>query len=276
MDDPRNQEQTHYLPDPDRLSVLAATIMLAYSLTQFVNFPSQEVELALPWIVFSIQINIQSVVALLVAGLTAAGADWLFRDHPALRGRSALPYVLLPALTSLVIGSPLNQLSFSWAWWLGLLVGGSLLVLVLVGEYISMDTEGVRQPLAAAGLTALSFALFLIFATSLRSENLRLFILVPLISLGAGLVSIRVFHLRLHGEWLLYESIIISFLVGQLAAAFHYWPLTTLSFGLLLLGPTYALNSLLVGLIEGNSLRNTLLESVAALFVAIFAAWWAR
>jgi hypothetical protein len=93
-----------HLPDPERLSILAATILLAYALARFIDLPGREIAVQLPGIYLSIQINIKTIVALLVAGLTATGADWLLRDHPAIGKARSFEHWLLPALTAWVIG----------------------------------------------------------------------------------------------------------------------------------------------------------------------------
>ena len=47
---------------------------------------------------------------------------------------------------------------------------------------------------------------------------------------------------------------IIAFLVGQAAAAFYYWSLSPITYGLVLLGPAYALISLVCNLIEEKTI----------------------
>ncbi len=262
------------LPDADRLSVLAALILLAYVLALFVRFPSQEIKFSVLGIVLSIPVNMGTIVALLVAGMTAAGADWLFHDHPGLKGQSTLPHWLLPALTALVGGVPLSQAPNAWVWWLELGLGGLVVVLVLVGEYISIDAEDVRLPLAAAGLTALAFGLYLVLATMLRSSGARLSLLLPSLALAAGLVSLRVLNLRLHGDWLVYEAGLIALLVGQVVAALYYLPLSALSFGTLVLGLTYALVSIFIDLIDEKPLRRVVSFSLFILLVAVGLAIW--
>jgi hypothetical protein len=173
-------------------------------------------------------------------------------------------------------GVPLSQAPTIWIWWLGLALGGGVLVFVLVGEYITIDFEDVRRPLAAAGLTAISFALYLVLATTLRSSGLRLSLLLPALTLAAGLVSLRVLNLRLRDEWLIYESGLIAVLVGQGVAALYYWPLSPLSFGLLVFGATYALNSLFMGLIEERPLRQAVRMPVIIILLAVGAALWMR
>ena len=266
----------HHLPDRDRLSVLTAMILLAFSLTHFIKIPVFEPAIQLPGFYLAVRISIQNIVLLLVAGLTAAGADWLFHDHPALKGRSAAPYWLLPSLTVFGIGLSLFQLPFGTLWWISLLLGGMVFGLVLLGEYISIDSLDIRQPFAAVILTAVSFALYLVLAVGLHLMELRLFILVPAMFVGTWLVSLRSLHLRLNGEWVVYEAGVIAFLVTQIGAALIYWPLSPLTFGLVLLGPTYALNGFFIGLIEERPIRQLIVEPLIALVLTVGAAFWTR
>jgi hypothetical protein len=265
-----------YLPDRDRLSVLLAVILLAFTLVHFIEIPIWEPSLQLPGLYLSLQISIQNIILFLIAGLTAAGADWLYHDHPALDKRNSLPHWLLPALTVFGVGISLLQLPFSIAWWIGLFIGGALLALVLIGEYISIDMQDIRQPVAAALLIAVSFALFLVLMAGLHAQQLRLFLLVPAVFIGAFLVCLRSLHLRLHGEWLLYESTIIAFIVSQYAAGLIYWPIISLQFGLLLLGSVYALNSLMVGFIEEKSIRTLVVEPFVVVLITIGFVIWFR
>lgn len=261
------------LPDVERISVLTGMITLVYVLTHFIDLPVQELNVQLPGIYLAVQININTWVGILVAGLTATAADWTFHDHPALKG-SVLPYLILPALTAYVIGFPLHQVPLGVIWWIVLALGMMVLSIVLVGEYISIDAEDIRQPFAAAGLTAVSFALFLIMATSMRSEETRLFLVLPGVALGAVLVSLRVLHLRLHGQWLTYESLLIAFIISQFTAALYYWPVTPVAYGVLIMGTTYALTSLFTNLVEEKTLRQTIIEPVSALMLSIVIAIW--
>jgi len=247
-------------PNTERLSVVAAVIMLAYALNRFVEIPAQVIELQIPGLYLEFEINDSILTALLVAGLAATGADWLLRDHPGRNKQRVFPHMLLPAVTALVIGIPLNQMDFGIAWWAGLLAGTILLVLVFMGEYIVIDAQDVRQPLAAASLSAVAFAIYLVLATTLRGAGTRLFFILPALIAATWLVSIRSLYLRLHGLWVVYESAIIALIVGQLAAALHYLPLTPLRFGLILLGPAYALTSLFSGLIEEKPTPKLLVE----------------
>ncbi len=257
-----------YLPNIDRVSILAAMIVLAYTLERFIDLPGWEISRQFPGLYIEFTINVNMITSLLVACMTAAGANWLMRGHPVSQGKMALQHAILPALTALVIGIPLSRIPVGLGWWLGLIGGAFVLVLVLIAEYIAVDADDVRLPWASAALSAVSFALFITLAVALRAAGIRLLFNVPAIALAAWLVSLRVVNLRLHGEWAIYESAIIAFLVGQIAAALNYWPMAPIAFGFALLGPSYALVSLFCNLIEEKPLRQVLPEPVVSLIIA--------
>lgn len=265
-----------YLPSADKLSVLAAIILLAYALTPFVDLPARDLSIELPFFFISIEFNIQTLVAFLVAGLTASGADWLLRDHPEIGDKPTFQHWLLPSLTSLVIGVPLFQLPFGLMWWAFFAVGGAVLMLVLVAEYIVVHPRDIRYAPASAGLTAVSFALFLALAIVLHSAGTRLFFILPALILAGGLVSLRTLRLRSPARWKLLEALVTALVLGQIAAALHYWPLNSVTYGLAVLGPTYALTTLVSALDEGDTLKQALLEPGIVLAVVAMVALWIR
>lgn len=263
-----------HLPDADRLSVLAATILLAYASTRLIQLPSRELGIQLPGFYLAVELNIRAIVALLVGGLTASGADLLLRAHPGLRGKKTFEHWFLPGLTAWVIGFPLYQLPLGSQWLASFILGGALLMLVLIAEYIAIDPDDLRYTPASAGLIAVSFSLYLILAIAMRSADLRLFLIMPVITLAGGLVSLRALHLRLRGRWFFFPAIALSLIIAQLTAALHYWPISPIAFGLTLLGPTYALTSLIGALAEGIPLRRAILEPTLVLIVVWGTAIW--
>ncbi len=258
-------DRHRHLPDADHLSILVGTILLAFALAHFIRLPVRQLSIQLPGIYMVINFGVQELVALLVALLTATGADWLLRDHPHRGKQHLVEHWLLPGLTAWAIGLPLLQLPLSPVWWIGFASGGVLLILVLVAEYIAIDPEDVRQPPAAAGLTAVSYALFLVLVAGLRFANTRLFLLLPALGLASALVSLRTVHLRLHDRWAFLEAGLVSWITIQMAAALHYSPVSPISFGLALLGPAYTLTNLLGNLAEGEPLRQAVLEPIVVL-----------
>lgn len=268
--DPRVSDQ--HLPDLDRMSVLTAVILLAYATERIFALPVWKFEILLMGTQFDYQVDIQLIVGVLLAGLVITGANWLFHDHPEQEGRVMWAHVLLPVLAASMIGFMLSQLPFNLIWWLGLLVGVTLMVVVLVAEYISIGQHDSRQPFAVAVLTGVEFVIYIAIITFTRSGQVRLYMLLPVIFLATLGVSLRNHHLRLHGEWLIFESLLIAFLVSQVAMGLHYWPLSPTAYGLLLLGATYALNSFFVSLIEGKPVSQSIGEPLISLVISVTAA----
>jgi hypothetical protein len=262
-------EERRILPDVNRLSVLAATILLAYALTRYVDLPARELSLPLPGLFLVFQLNIQVVVSALVALLAASGMEWLLHDHPILAGkgwRQSFQHWLLPSLTALVIGTPLATLANGIEWWIIFMMGGGLLLLVFIAEYVVVDAADIRHPHATAGLVALSFSLFLILAIAIRASGLRLYLVLPALVPAAALVSARTLYLRC-GRWMYAWAAGIAILIGNLAAGLHYWRISPIPFGLALLAPAYALTMLAVGYEEGRSVQTWLVEPVILLVV---------
>jgi hypothetical protein len=268
-------EQSRNLPDFDRISVLIAMILLAYATAQFVNLPGRTLSLEFAGIYLPLQFNVNTLVALAVAGMTASGTDWLLRDHPRLRNRSTFQHWLLPGLTAWVISVPLNNLPVNPMWWLMFAAGGLLLLLALIAEYIVVDPEDARHQPAAGVLTALSYALFLILTISFRSVGLRLLLMMPPLGLAAGLISLRTIHLRLN-RWQFPQALVVIFIISQLAAALHYLPFSPIAFSLALLGTAYALTNLLINIAQEQDLRQAISEPTIILIAFWSLAIWFR
>jgi hypothetical protein len=254
-----------HLPDGERLSTLTAMILLAYALSRYIQLPGRELSIQLPGLYFGIRFGVQELVALIVALMTVSGADWLLQSHPHRPDHRMVEHWVLPGITAWAIGLPLLQLPLSPAWWLGFALGGVLLILVLIAEYIVVDAQDMRRPLAGAGLTALSFALYLVLTAAFRFTGIRLFLLLPGLTLATFLVSLRTLRLRQPEAWMVLEAGLITLITVQIATALHYLPLTPVRFGLALLGPAYSLTNLFGNLADGETIRQALVEPVVVL-----------
>lgn len=254
--------EKRYFPDSGRLSVLMAVILLTFALTHVLNMPQQDIALPLLGIVFNFPINLQTAIIVLVAALTAAGVEWLLRPHPSLQPNETREHWLLPAFTVLAVGAVLNSLPAGVNWWLGFSLGGVLLALVFVAEYIAVDHTDSNYPLATVGLTVLAFAIFLTLVIALRAANSRLFLVAPMLFAGGFLTSLRTLHLRLSERWEPNWALGIGLVVMQFGAALHYWPLTPVQYGLILLAPAYSLTLLSISLIDRVPFRQAVTEPI--------------
>jgi len=237
------EKRSHHLPDLNHLSLLVATILLAYTLTRFVTIPAIEFNLFVLGVYFPFQINFTTLVTWLVAGLTASGTAWLLQNHPRLEKPtlSTAMHWLLPSLTALVLMRSINMLPFGSSWWVAALGSGLVLLLILTAEYIAMDSSSRFYIAAEMGITSIAIVLFLILVISLHSSDTRLFYRVPIISLAAFLVYLRVINLRQPGEWAIIPGSVTLLIIGEIAAGLHYFPIGSIGYSLALTGPLYAL-----------------------------------
>ncbi len=249
-----------YLPDPNQVGVVTAVVLMSYALMHLVNAPGITLAVQLPGFYFTYPLTLGTAMTLIAAGLTASGVDWLLHNHPGMAGQRTFEHWLLPTLTAFIIGALLNILPAGPAWWVGFAISAALLAAVLVTEYVALDPGAPLYPLAAAGLIAVSYALFLLLMIALRLGGARVFLILPAVFISAALVTLRTLHLRLTVHWDFQWAVGIGIICMQLAAGLRYWPLSALQFGLLLLSPLYALNALAVRLSEDVPMRSALAE----------------
>lgn len=253
------QENRSYLPDADRLGVLIASVLLAYALTRLIQSPRFTLTLTLPGFYFALPLTLSTAMTFLAAGLTATGMDWLVRGHPSYGSKSTTEHLLLPTLTTFIIGVPLSILPQGISWWIGFGVGASLLIAVFLAEYVVLEPSAPYYALARAGLTALSYALFLILTTALRFTGARLFLIIPSVFISAGLISLRILHLDGADRWDFPWALGIGLVCAQIGAGLHYWPILPMQFGLALTGPLYALSMLSINIAEDIPFRRAMI-----------------
>ncbi len=266
-------ETSSHKPDLERLSLLTATILLVYAMTQFIREPATGLSIQLPGFFLPISINFRNLVWLGIAILAGAGMNWMLEGFSYIAENERMQHWLLPALTAWVIGVPLYSLPTGTLWWLVYLLGGLLIALVILAEFYSADPSGDRVSLAALGLTGISYALFLVLAVSIRFSGSRLYLLAPGITLGALFVALRTLYLRTGGSWQYAWSFAIALVCGQISVGLFYLPLQPIQFGLLLVGVLYAAVNLADRSIHHILQKTDLIEPGIALIVAILLAF---
>lgn len=250
------------------MGALIAATLLTFALERFAQAPGFTIHLSLPGFYYAIPLTLSSLFSVFAAALAAAGMNWLVREHPAAQNQNPRKHLLLPTLTAFILGTPLAALSNSSAWWWAFVVSAILFSAVCIAEYISVDINAPFYGLARAGLTAVSYALFLLLVASLRLSGARLILLIPFIFFVAGLISLRILNLDGSDEWDFSWALGIGLICAQLGAGLHYWALSPIQFGLALTGPLYALTLLADNLAENTPLRRAVVAPILAVAVA--------
>lgn len=87
-------------------------------------------------------------MSLIAGAIAATGADWMLRDHPLISTHATMPHLILPAISAGALGFPLGLLEISIEWWIIMGLGSLLIILIMIAEYISLDSKDSRYPLA--------------------------------------------------------------------------------------------------------------------------------
>jgi len=257
----------HNLPDRERLSAVMGVVLLAYVASRFIAGPGETLALELAGIYLPLNLNINTAIALLAAGLTATGTDWLLLSDPSSAGRSRFRHWLLPAMTAWVLSLPLANLPLNGRWWLALALCAFFLLAVVLAEFASSTSENRYYGFATQALSILTLGLFLILAITTRAVALRLYLALPAVGLGVLMASSRLQLLRAGQRWQPIQIAGITFICIQVAAALHYLPVSALGYGVALLGLLYALNHYLGALNTGEALGQRIREALISLAV---------
>jgi hypothetical protein len=230
--------------------------------------------IALPGFYFAYPLTLGTGMTILAAALSATGMNWLIRES--FDKKPSPEHLMLPTLTTFVLGAFLTLLPNGIAWWAGLAFSTILLAGVFLAEHITIDPSAPMYGFARAGLTALAYALFLISVTALRFSGIRMFLPVPIIFIVSGLISLRILHLDGSDRWDFPWSIGIGIVCMQIGAGLHYWQLTPLQFGIALTGPIYALTMFSASLTENIPVRRAAIAPILVTCMAWVAAIFLR
>jgi hypothetical protein len=270
------------LPDFEHTSVLGASLILAFVLGQFIDLPPQTVSFGFLDILVELTFDAPLLMALMTAGLAIAGTAWLMGAHPSGKGAGSAQHWALPGMTAWVLSVTISSIPPGALWWVVLFAGTSFLILVWIAEFITVNPGDENFRLAANGLTVLSFALYVVLTINLRAVGTRLIFLIPAVTLPVIVITIRYLFLKLESQALLdagnrrltlMAAGTIGVTAGQFATAFHYFPISPLSFGLALLSPIYAAIVLFGNLVDARPAARTIAEPLVLLVLIWTAAY---
>lgn len=254
------------IPDINKISIVSAAILLAYTLVGLIILPSEALTIQLPGLILGIPLDPIILFAFLISGITATGTHWILKDHPYFSSKYSIKHWVLPALTAWGFGLILFQQPLGTSWWILIAISALALILIMIAEYIMVDPEDARRVPATIGLIALSNTLLLILAITTRSFEGRIFFLIPVIAIAGGLTSLRNIHLQ-YNRWAFIHSIVIAIIIGEISAALFYLNIHPINFGLVLLGPAYALTSFMGSITQDSKSRYSLIEPLIVLSI---------
>jgi len=230
----------------EQLSLLAGMNVLGLTLSLLLTLPSRAFELTLLGSKATVDFSGAWLFALLLSVMTAAGVESIMRAHPRVH-LSATQYTfilwILPCI--LVAGTALSLpllRAFGPLAFLTIAGAGMLLVLVVLGEYLSIDLQDRAYAFARLGLNlAVYLAAFALFQ-SIYAFKLRSLLSAPLVGVVAALLTLELLR---SGEqdvrrtWL--YAAIIGLAMGEILWTINYWNVDALAGALVLLIAFYLL-----------------------------------
>jgi hypothetical protein len=293
----------------DRTSVMVWVVLMGLAIQRFLVLPSRTFEAVVLGSPITLSITANTILAVLLAGLTATGTEAVVRAHPrALRlpGRErklasgAAGDVMLPRMGEYVgsrdqlAGSLRNRWVF-WGlpvalivvavlllplaptpvyWVLGLIVTGFSLGLSMAGIYHTVDPfrSGYRR--ARLGMNALTYAVALLLFLVVYRTRTRSIVSATEVLLVSSLLALELLRGSEKPTVLvaLYAAI-TGLVLGQATWVLNYWRLDALTGGLLLLVLFYNVVGLAQTAVQGRMRRRVLLE-YALISIGAFALIW--
>ena len=254
-----------YLPSRDRLSVLIAVIVLAYTLSRFLNLPALAVDTTLLGSALGLELSGPFVIQLLVAALISTGADALIRAHPRFAApdgpHTTLAHWIVPGAAALVLGAGLERLPDGPAWWLGLAAVAVSLTAVLLAEFTVVAPEDPGHDTAALALNALTYGLALVLFAVLHNIGARAAIAATIAGGVAAALAWRLFTLNgARAGRAAFYALITGLVCAEALWAVLYWRMTTGGAAALLLLVFYILVGLASQILAGRFTRRAGLE----------------
>lgn len=263
-------------PDRDRLSTLAALVVLTFTLLRVTSLPTAGWEIAIAGLQVRLEINTTVVMLALAAGLAVAGADWLLEGHPSAQGRRRVEHWVLPGLAAFGLGMIVARLPDGPPLWLGLVACATGLVAALYAEFLAVDPADPRRDLAAIGLHGLGHLLLLQVAFALRALGMRAAFQVPLLFLTVAAVLWRLLCLQGDRTQAPRHALLGAWITAQVGWGLHYWPVRPLTSALFIALVAYLAQGASLDLQQGNALRDRWPEYAGVSALAIVAIALAR
>src|SRR5512136_2657847 len=185
----------------ERASVVATLVVLGLILATFLQFPTRTFSLTVLGSLLTIPLSQTATMAALLVGITCAGTDAIVRSHPTARrieARYSFVTWTLPALTVLLAVVLLPQAPTAFYQIGGMALNGLVLILVISAEYVTVDPEDSRYPIARLSLNGWAYLLALVIFVLIYSLKARSLVSATAVMLVSSLLALEV--LRIAGQ----------------------------------------------------------------------------
>ncbi len=260
----------------DRVSVATWPLVLGLALSLFVALPTIQFSVVAFGSPASVTLTGTLVAAMVLAVLAASGAEAVVSAHPSLAlpeqreaGRT-WPFWALPMAMTIIVTLILPRMPTPLIQVMALLIASVLFVLVFMSLYHSVEQGQAgfrRSRLLLNLLTYASAVVLFLFVYQTRARSL---VSGTLVAITAMLLAIELLRSSAGGTWQVINfGAMVGLLLGQVTWALNYWPLPSLTGGLLLLLIFYVLVSLAQAGLHARLTRRVVFELLVVALVAL-------
>lgn len=251
-------------PNLDRLSVFIGVIVLTPVLIRFVNTSPRTISFAVLGSPVSFEMTGTWLTTVMLLTMTCMGANAVIRAHPRMLQPDpprAFTFWILPGLAGLNAGILLAKAPTWPLWWAGLLLTGSVIALIVLAEFATVDPDVLGYARSRLILNIVAYALAFVSFTLIYGTRWRSFVTAPAVStvgfvLAFELLNTTEVPMR---RAALYGSL-AAILLGECAWALNYWRLASLAGGLIMLLIFYTVVGIAQQILLSRLTRRTLAE----------------
>lgn len=239
----------------DSFSEITGTILLIYVIASYTD----RVLLKLPITLGSFSVlwtlRLMDIVSVLISLILALRFYLILRENFEIGVRSKMNHVFLPFVTVLSVTLALRNTTGGMTWWLLLFLAGLLIYGVMFSEYTICDINSPNRPIALILLSALCYAVFLLAMMAIRTNVTRLVFEMPLCFMITVIDAIRLFSLWMDTKDVISEIFSCGIIMMFSMSGLHYWPINTVSCGVLMFIWYYLISNTEILLSQGRDIR---------------------
>ena len=283
MLEPSPRQTTSRHTPLDRLSLLTSLVLVGLTLSLILDLPSQRIAFSFLGSEASITISGTWLIAILLAGLTAAGVNSIARQHPRVHLADTRYIFILWILPAAIVVTATMLLSFADVRAYGVsalmlvALAGTFLVVAILGEYVTIDLSDRSYSAARLGVNLAVYLVALILFATIYSLKVRSLFSAPAIGLAAGFLALELLRSSEADFWRtwLYATI-IGLAMAEIVWALNYWNLVGLIGGAFLLIFFYAFTGIGQQYLWNRLNRIVLVEFAMIVIGAIVLLFWLR
>jgi hypothetical protein len=204
------------------------------------------------------------LTTVMLLAMTCMGANAVIRAHPRMLQPDpprAFTFWILPGLAGLNAGILLARAPTWPLWWAGLLLTGSVIALIVLAEFATVDPDVLGYARSRLILNIVAYALAFVSFTLIYGTRWRSFVTAPAVSAVGFVLAFELLNTtEVPMRRAALYGLLTAILLGECAWALNYWRLASLAGGLIMLLIFYTVVGIAQQILLSRLTQRTLAE----------------